>query len=363
VASFTPQAGSTGVASDATLSVRFSSPLAADGPEPVLDPPVAGSWKRASPTTLVFDAAAPLIPAASESITVRGGPSGVRDASGAHLARSASVSFTVAGGSTHRLQELLAQLGYLPLAYVPPSPAPPPRDLAESQPGSLTWRWQMPASLTSLWVTGSPNVITKAAVMSFERQNGLTTDGIAGPQVWKALLADVSDGKGDATPYVYVYVSKTPLPEALTLYDDGAVKFGGILVNTGAPGATTQDGTYPVFEHVVASDMKGTNITGSTYNDPTVPWASYFNGGDALHGFPRAHYGYPQSNGCVEMAISDAAMVWPYTPVGTLVTVAGLPNTPPQSPPTTTTTEPTTTTTAAPPAPTAATTTTATPPG
>ena len=38
---------------------------------------------------------------------------------------------------------------------------------------------------------------------------------------------------------------------------------------------------------------------------PPCPWASYFNGGDALHGFVRATYGSPQSNGCVEMAIAD----------------------------------------------------------
>jgi lipoprotein-anchoring transpeptidase ErfK/SrfK len=69
--------------------------------------------------------------------------------------------------------------------------------------------------------------------------------------------------------------------------------------------------------------MQGTNPDGSTYDDPAVPWASYFNGGDALHGFVRATYGSPQSNGCVEMAISSAAQAWPLTPVGTLVSVVG----------------------------------------
>jgi lipoprotein-anchoring transpeptidase ErfK/SrfK len=104
------------------------------------------------------------------------------------------------------------------------------------------------------------------------------------------------------------------------------VKYTNILVNTGAPGADTTDGTYQVFEHVPASDMSGTNITGSTYTDKTVPWASYFNHGDALHGFVRAKYGFPQSNGCVEMPITTAGKVWPYTPVGTLVTVSGPPS-------------------------------------
>ena len=37
----------------------------------------------------------------------------------------------------------------------------------------------------------------------------------------------------------------------------------------------------------------------------------------------RAHYGYPQSNGCVEMPITTAGNVWPYTLIGTLVTVVG----------------------------------------
>jgi hypothetical protein len=138
----------------------------------------------------------------------------------------------------------------------------------------------------------------------------------------------------------------------------------GIPVNTGAPGADTTNGTFAVFEHVRYSDMKGTNIDGSTYNDPNVPYASYFNGGDALHGFIRSSYGSPQSNGCVEMPYSDAALVWPLTPIGTLVTVEG-PNYGSAPPSTTTTTAPAaaSTTTTAPAAtttaPPAATTTTA----
>jgi peptidoglycan hydrolase-like protein with peptidoglycan-binding domain len=248
------------------------------------------------------------------------------DSSGAHLAATTPITFTIAPGSTIRLQQLLAQLGYLPLSYTPPNPAPAPADMALTQPGTLAWRWpNTPPSLSSLWIQGEPNVITKSAIESFESQNGLTVDGLAGPEVWSTLLADVATSKGDAVPYTYVLVTKT-LPEHLTVFVNGSVQLANIPVNTGAPGADTVDGTYAVFEHVKASDMKGTNVTGSTYNDPTVPWASYFNGGDALHGFVRAHYGFPQSNGCVEMAITNAAQVWPLTPVGTVVTVVGPPS-------------------------------------
>ena len=140
--------------------------------------------------------------------------------------------------------------------------------------------------------------------------------------MWTALINDVINNKADATPYVYVLVNKV-VPQNLTLWNNGVAQYVGIPVNTGAPGADTTDGTYAVFEHVRYSDMKGTNTDGSTYNDPNVPYASYFNGGDALHGFIRASYGTPQSNGCVEMSYADAALVWPLTPIGTLVTVEG----------------------------------------
>ena len=217
----------------------------------------------------------------------------------------------------------MAELDYLPVSFTPNGGTPSPVDMAQPQYGSFTWRWpSLPATLTSLWMQGEPNVITKAAVMTFENQNGLTVDGLAGPEVWTALLADVAAAKDDPAPYTYVLVSKV-LPENLTLYNDGAPQYTNIPVNTGAPGADTTDGTYPVFEHVTSSVMKGTNPDGTTYDDPDVPWASFFNGGDALHGFVRAQYGFPQSNGCVEMTVADAGMLWPLTPIGTLVTVVG----------------------------------------
>jgi lipoprotein-anchoring transpeptidase ErfK/SrfK len=80
-------------------------------------------------------------------------------------------------------------------------------------------------------------------------------------------------------------------------------------------------GLFPVFEHALSVTMSGTNPNGSHYSDPGVPYVSYFNGGDALHGFLRGSYGSAQSLGCVEMPYSEAASVYPFTPIGTLVNV------------------------------------------
>jgi peptidoglycan hydrolase-like protein with peptidoglycan-binding domain len=324
VVSTSPSSGETSASSNADIAVTFSTPVTLGTTTPTITPPVAGAWVQASPTTLRYDLAGPFIPNQSEVVTIPGGKTGITAKDGASLpAAGSSFNFTVADGSVLRLQQLLAQLNFLPVSFTPTSTTPAaPQDAAEPLPGAFAWRWAMPDELTSQWTDGVETVITKSAVEAFENQNGLTVDGLAGPKVWSTLLADVASSKVDTVPYVYVLVSKT-LPENLTLYNNGVAQYTGIPVNTGAPGADTADGTFAVFEHVTSSEMKGTNPDGSTYDDPNVPWASYFNGGDALHGFVRAKYGFPQSNGCVEMSVADAGMLWPLTPIGTLVTVMG----------------------------------------
>jgi peptidoglycan hydrolase-like protein with peptidoglycan-binding domain len=323
VVSSTPATGAVNVASDQAVTVRLSLPVSGVSGMPTFSPPVAGSWKKVGPAELSFLATAPFVPTSTESLVIPPGAAGPHAEGGQALAAPVTIRFTVAQASTERLQQLLAELNYLPLSFTPSGPLKAPTAVTTSQPGTFAWRWpNPPTSLTSLWIEGYENVVTKGAVMNFENQNGLTVDGLAGAQVWSSLLADVATKKLNADPYAYVFVSKQ-LPESLTLFEDGAPVIFGIPVNTGAPGADTTDGTYPVFEHVTSSRMQGTNPDGSTYDDPAVPWASYFNGGDALHGFVRATYGSPQSNGCVEMKISDAAKVWPLSPIGTLVTVVG----------------------------------------
>ncbi len=323
VVSSVPGTGAVNVPSNQVVTVQFSEPLMAGNTLPSFVPPVSGSWTKEGSYSLSFNPTAPFIPTTTESLVIPAGNAGPHSRTGRTLAQPVSLTFTVAQASTERLQQLLAQLDYLPLTFTPSAPLSSANQAVTAQPGSFAWRWpSLPASLTSLWTEGSENVITKAAVMNFENQNGLGVDGLAGKEVWTALLGDLASGKVDANSYNYVFVSKQ-LPENLTVYVNGAPQLANTPVNTGAPGADTADGTYPVFEHVTSSRMVGTNPDGSHYDDPNVPWASYFNGGDALHGFVRASYGFPQSNGCVEMAVANAAQVWPLTPIGTLVTVVG----------------------------------------
>ena len=250
----------------------------------------------------------------------------------AHLAGLARTTATrmlgwqVPSGSTLRLQQLLAQLGYLPLDWQPtvdPASVSARAQLAAAlapPPGRFTWQYpNTPEALRALWQAGRANQITRGAVMTFEDTHRLAVDGIAGPKVWHALIGDALAGKRRHGGYAYVYVHRS-LPQSLNLWHNGQVILRS-PGNTGVPAAPTQLGTFPVFEHIPVGTMSGTNPDGSHYHDPGIRYISYFHHGEAIHAFNRASFGTPQSLGCVELPLASAAKVWPHTPIGTLVTI------------------------------------------
>jgi hypothetical protein len=237
---------------------------------------------------------------------------------GTMLHREVVQRFTVALGSSLRLNQVLAQLGYLPLRFVPTGIFHATSSAVQR--GSFAWRWpQVPQQLTAIWQPNAYTTITQGALMAFQNDHGLATDGVASAAVWDALLHAVATHHTDRASYNYVTVS-TSLPETLTLYQNMHAIYH-TLVNTGISSRPTALTTSPVYLRFITTTMTGTNPDGSHYSDSGIPWVSYFNGGEALHGFIRGSYGWPQSLGCVEMPFSNAQVVYPYTPIGTLVTV------------------------------------------
>jgi peptidoglycan hydrolase-like protein with peptidoglycan-binding domain len=310
------------------IRLTFSSPVAhvLGGKEPTLTPSVPGRWTATDDHTLVFQPSGSGAPFNS-ALTLRF-PTAllIADTTGAHAHTSTDVRLSTAPASFLRLQQLLAQEGYLPLDWTP-ARADAGRTLrsefaaaVDPPAGDFQWRYpQTPHELQALWRIGEPNTITRGAVMMFEDEHNMAVDGIAGPKVWYALLTDAVAGRRRTAGYSYVYVHRD-VPQLLTLWHNGR----NVLTspgNTGVPAAPTALGTWPVFEHISVGRMSGTNPDGTHYNDPGIRWISYFHGGEALHAFNRASFGTPQSLGCVELPLSGAATVWPYTPIGTLVTI------------------------------------------
>jgi peptidoglycan hydrolase-like protein with peptidoglycan-binding domain len=301
---------------------------------PALLPHASGTWRVTSSHTLTFRPTGygyGLGAAVKLAL-----PAGVGLVGGRTSASGATAGWTVPGGSPVRLHQLLATLGYLPVSFHYSGAAPAPTAQAQVQAavnapkGTFGWRYShTPAALRAFWSPTASGVMTKGAIMAFESDHNMLaggvasplTDGVATPAVWKALIQAAMANQRSTFGYTFVTVSEGSL-EPETTWHNGKVVVHG-LVNTGISVAPTATGTFPVFEHALSVTMSGTNPDGSHYSDPGVPYVSYFNGGDALHGFIRGGYGFPQSLGCVEMPYSEAHAVYPYTPIGTLVHVVG----------------------------------------
>lgn len=312
------------VAGDAAFTVRFSAPLATPRQRemPKLAPALIGTWSQPTATSLRFTPTGAYLPGTVVHLTVA---AGIRAADGAVLKRAVTRTYRVGEPSSARLPQLLADLRYLPVHFVS-SDDPRARDrdaqlraLYSPPSGRFVFGRGWPAQLRSLWAVDNA-VVLKGAVMSFEAQHGLDMDGVPGPRVWRALIQARVSGRLNRSGYNYAVGSESH-PESLTVYHNGA-RVLRTPANTGIAGASTAQGTFPVYERLRSQVMRGTNPDGSHYAD-YVQWVAYFNGGDAVHYMPRSGYGTPQSLGCIELPYAAAERAWGYLTYGTLVTVAG----------------------------------------
>ncbi len=333
VVSATPAAGSKQVNGANPIRVQFSSPLAAGSSMPTLSPQIAGTWKIQGDSA-VFTPTVGYSENTRVTVKIPAGLAGVisiagnNAGAGGTLSSPATVSFTTASFSTLRLQQLLAQLGYLPMTWTAESPSviSPANAHAElaaayaAPNGTFSWQSGYPWNLKSQWKAGSGNMLDVGAIRAFESVSGLTMDGAAGNTVWSHLLSAVAKGQRNPNGYTYALATQV-IPESLTIWHNGDVVLR-TPVNTGIAAAPTEDGTFPVYLKYYFSYMKGKNPDGTPYDDP-VYYASYFNGGDAVHQFDRGSYGWNQSLGCVELPWDAAKKAYPYLTYGSLVTVTG----------------------------------------
>jgi hypothetical protein len=302
----------------------LSAPLASNSPMPAVNPATPGTWTKAG-STLTFSPATPFWPGTGGRVTLAGGSGGLRSAAGGLLAKTTTARFTTQHWSNLRLKQMLAQLGYLPLKWKPQNPTAFQPDNVATElsamyappAGSFTWKKGYPSILTSFW-GGPSSLIMQGAIRAFQSNHGLTMTGVMTPPLWRDVVQAAAAGQANPNGYTYALASKAS-PETLTVWHDGHIIMH-TLANTGIPAAPTADGTFPVYLRYAFQIMRGTNPDGSTYADP-VAWVAYFNGGDAVHYFPRGYYGAPQSLGCVELPYAQAHYVWPYLTYGSLVTV------------------------------------------
>jgi L,D-transpeptidase catalytic domain len=322
VVSSSPGAGARDANGATPVQLTLSGVPTASSPLPRVSPPVPGTWSRRG-TGLTFTPLAGFPEDTRVTISVPGRLDAGHDGGSTGW----TISFRTGSYATLRLQQLLAQLGYLPLSWaarlggvVMPGDVAAQLSAAYQPPaGQFTWVSGYPSQLASFWQQGTANLIDTGAIMAFESDQGLPLDGVADAAVWSDLLRAAEAQQVNPHGYTYAIASKV-IPETLTIWHDGHRVFRS-LANTGIPIDPTSDGTFPVYLRYRFQVMQGTNPDGSHYADP-VQFVSYFQAGQAVHYFPRYSYGWPQSLGCVELPLAAAAQAWPYLTYGSLVTVS-----------------------------------------
>ncbi len=303
------------------LTVTLSAPVSASSPPPTLTPKVAGTWSIVGDSE-VFTPVSTLQPCSSYALTVW-----VRTSSTGHtdLGRKRTIGLHVACPSLAGLQQALARLGYIGAKLHPryivhiASGAETRREAAEHAFRPPRGRLAPDPFDAPPVEMGHLDETTRGALTVYQSDRGLEATGEPNGATWASLLYDESIYRRDPTPYTWVSVSES-LPETLDLHRGHHVVFS-TPVNTGVPGAETAQGIFPIYARYVSTTMSGEDVDGTKYVVPDVPWVNYFNGGDAVHGYPREAYGFPQSNGCVELPIEAAHTVFGMLAIGDIVEV------------------------------------------
>ena len=302
------------------VSIRLDGKPAPDTPRPVLRPRVAGHWRNVGEYE-VFHPVSTLEPCTTYSMRIPARTFALRHRT---LGAARVIPIKVPCPGTTALQEALARLGYVPYTLHGFVGASSTGVLTRKQ--AVRRAYALPHGKLKSNLAGAPPLVpgtmdptTTGAVEVFEGDHHLALTTTPSQSLWAELVAAETLAHRDANPYTWVTVTET-LPETLEVHEGSKVKLT-TPTNTGVPGAATQQGIFPIYLRYVATTMIGTNVDGSHYDDPGVPWVNYFNGGDAVHGYIRPGYGYPQSNGCVELPIATAQTVFGMLQLGDLVIV------------------------------------------
>lgn len=158
-------------------------------------------------------------------------------------------------------------------------------------------------------VDGIFGVRSRAAVIAFQKWEGLARDGIPGPVTQEALAATKRPTPRTKGPGRRIEIL---LDRQLLLFIRNGWVARTLHVSTGRRGFRTPAGRYAIFR----KRRKSRSLPYEVW----LPWASYFVRGFAIHQAKNVP-AKPASHGCVRVPRHDARWLFRRTPVGTPVTV------------------------------------------
>ena len=150
-------------------------------------------------------------------------------------------------------------------------------------------------------------------MIAFQAWEGLARDGIAGSMTQARLKTagrpkpmDDQDGR-----YVEIYRARG----VVLLVQDGRV-MRAIHTSTGVGGDDPNLGTPPGKFKIYRKELRSWSVPYKSW----LPYAAYWNGGWALHGYADVP-AQPASHGCARLPLPEAQIVYDFVDIGTPVRV------------------------------------------
>jgi LysM repeat protein len=153
-------------------------------------------------------------------------------------------------------------------------------------------------------------------VWAIMQANGLTNPNF----IWvgqRLRIAGSSGGGGGSAPPTGSKWIEVDLSSQTTTAWQGSTLMRRMVVSTGISRYPTPTGQFRIYAKYPSVTMSGPG-----YYLPGVPHTMFFYRGYALHGtYWHNNFGQPMSHGCINLTRTDAAWLYGWAPVGTLVVI------------------------------------------
>lgn len=205
-------------------------------------------------------------------------------------------------------------------AAAAPSPAPPAPAREACAAGTGPYQRELEEHLGRT-ADGRQDAGDCEAIRTFQRDNGIRpADGHAGLVTFRTMVAVAARANPNAAggcPVRPHRVTCVDLERQILWVQRGrTVVFPPVPVRTGRDDEETRPGWHEVYWR--SEDHRST-----LYDDSPMPYAQFFDGGQALHGRPGDLYAHGGSAGCVNLSVPDARRLWDLLTEGDAVHVWG----------------------------------------
>ncbi|MFE7131628.1 L,D-transpeptidase family protein [Streptomyces sp. NPDC057638] len=149
------------------------------------------------------------------------------------------------------------------------------------------------------------------AIRAFQATHDITpTAGYAGPLTWQTMntmlqqkAAKKNPNAAGKCPTDKGRIACVDLTRQISWIQDGArLTFGPVPVRTGKNGTETRTGLKKIY-------WRSIDHVSSIYKVP-MPYAQFFDGGQAFHSTKKSMWNPPGSAGCVNMRPAEAKTYW-----------------------------------------------------